>query len=106
MKDDLSDGQSPGGLSYDELQGVLNELADYKDAVNEANGRLRAAIKAVLDEHGIHKGALATIRQIEGMSETARADYLRSFEPMFDAMLSHRWRDEQANLLDQLEGDG
>lgn len=86
-------------IDYGELQEILNELEDKKDTVSEATGALRSRIKAVVDETGWHKGALAKIREIDAMSETARADFLRTFEPMFDAMVSQKWRDEMQDLF-------
>ena len=90
-------------IDYEDLEQILINLADKAKSVSEANGSLRTAIKGVLDEHGWHKKALGDIRAIERMSETSRADYLRTFEPMFDAMMEHKWRAEQENLLDELE---
>lgn len=105
QEEDLSDGQAPGGMTYDEMAEALDRLSTLKQAVNERNGELRNAIKEIIENFGIHKQALAVIRQIDDMSETKRADFLRSFRPMFDAMDLHKWEEEGRNLLDQLEGE-
>ena len=39
------------------------------------------------------------------MSETARADYLRTFSVLFDGMMSEFWETEMRDLLDQLEAE-
>lgn len=83
-----------------ELQQLLDELESKQKAVSEANGTLRARIKEILDDTGWHKGALATIRSIANMSETKRADFLRTFEPMFDALMEAGWRQEMRDMLD------
>jgi len=92
-------------VDYDELEQILSSLADKKRTISEASGALRSAIKAVIDDHGWHKGALATIRRIDDMSETARADFLRSFAPLYEAMQEYKWRDELDDLFDG-EGEG
>jgi hypothetical protein len=83
-----------------ELQQLLDELEGKKKAVAEATGSLRGRLKEILDDTGWHKGALQAIRQIASMSETRRADFLRTFEPMFDALMEHGWRQEMVDLLD------
>jgi len=83
----------------DALMEILKELDDKKQSVTEANGRLRSRIKAVIEETGWHNGALATIRQIEAMSETSRADFLRTFIPMLGVMREHKWADEMEDLF-------
>lgn len=92
-------------IGYDDLQAILDRLADKKDAVSEATGRLRSEIKEVIETRGFHKGALAVIRKIEDMSETARADFLRTFDPLFEVMYLGKWKEESANLLDQMDGE-
>lgn len=87
-------------IDYQELMSFLNDLDDKKTSINEATGKLRSAIKAIIDQKGYHKGALGTIRMIEAMSETGRNDYLRTFEPMFDVMMQEKWATEREDLLD------
>jgi len=92
-------------LDIDELLSFLNELDDKKLTVNEANGTLRSRIKEILGERDWNKGAFADIRKIHAMSETARADYLRTFSVLFDGMMSEFWETEMRDLLDQLEAE-
>lgn len=103
----MHDGNIGNNFNLDvdagELDGILDELAGMQLSVTEANGSLRARIKEVLESRGWHKTALSMVRQIEDMSETKRADFLRTFEPMFEAMLETKWRAEQRDILDPVE---
>lgn len=87
------------GVTYEEFTALLQTLNDKKGTINEATGELRASLKSTLDNYGWHKGALAMIRSIEDMSSTKRADFLRTFEAMFDLMITKKWRDEMVNLI-------
>ncbi len=94
----------PGHNSQIEVDGenlvkILARLTNLKEEMDEANGRLRSEIKTTLDNYGWHKAALGFIRQIDDMSISKRNDFLASFEPMFDAMLTKKWRDEQQDLF-------
>lgn len=84
----------------EKLASVLDELAGLAKPIAEKTGDLRNRIKEVLETQGYEKGALATIRKIEAMSETKRADFLRTFEPMFQAMLDLKWRAETSDMLE------
>ena len=86
-----------------ELQKEINELSDMKSSVSEATGELRSKIKSILDNKGYHSKALAIIRELDAMSETKRADVLRTFSPMFEAMLELKWRKESEDMLDDVE---
>ena len=86
-----------------ELQQILDDLGDKKREVDEANGALRAALKEILEDAGWNKKALQAIRQIDAMSETQRADFLRTFKPMFEALYAHGWAFEVQDLVDQVE---
>lgn len=88
------------------LSGVLNELANLKKTVGEAAGSLRQRLNQILENTTWNKRALAHIREIQDMSDTKRADYLRSFEPMFDAMMEHEWRDTMDDLFSGEEENG
>lgn len=99
MKDSEIGDNSAVEVDYDELRAFLDELTGKRKAISEATGSLRQRIAEIIEQTGWHKKALADIRSIEAMSETARADYLRSFEPLFDEMVSKKWRDEQQDLF-------
>lgn len=86
-------------INYEDFKAILDGLTDKGSAISEATGVLRSSIKSTLDQYGWHKGALAMIRQIEDMSQTKRADFLRTFEAMFDLMVTKKWRDEMHDLI-------
>lgn len=87
-------------VDYADVQRYLDELAGKQKAIAESMGSLRSRLKEILTNTGWHKSALAQIRTIDAMSETSRADFLRTFEPLFDAMVSKKWRDESTDLLE------
>jgi hypothetical protein len=87
------------GVTPDEFMKILDNIAGKAAVMGEANGELRSAIKSTLDNYGWHKGALAMIRTIEAMSPTKRADFLRTFDPMFELMYLKKWRDEGRDLI-------
>ena len=90
-------------IEFDELQTILDDLAGKARSVSEANGELRAAIKRVIDDKGFHAKALADIRTIDAMSETRRADYLRTYVPLFMAIYKAKWEPEANDLLSEQE---
>lgn len=105
MSDPQTGDNSNIDVDYSDLETFLKDMQNKAKAVSEANGSLRSHLKSVLDDTGWHKTAAATIRQIDNMSETARADFLRSFEPMFDIMLSKKWRDEAMDIFSEKNSD-
>lgn len=83
----------------------LSNLSNLKDGVSEATGELRSQIKQILDSRGYHKKALAMIRDLDAMSETKRADVLRTFLPMLNAMRDAKWDSEMKDMLDKLDDE-
>lgn len=90
--------------TFAEFQSVLSELADGQTQISEATGAQRSKIKSKIENYGWHKGALAQIRAMEAMSSTARADFIRTFEPMFDLMMTKKWKDEMHDLIPDEDG--
>ncbi len=72
-------------VNIDDLLAEFSQLNQGKKAKDEAVGALRAQIKAILETRGYHKKAFATVRTIADMSDTALADFWRTFKPMLDA---------------------
>ena len=87
------------GVTPDEFMKLLDNLSAKGKTINEATGELRSAIKSTLDNYGWHKGALAMVRSIDAMSPTKRADFLRTFDPMFELMFLKKWRDEGRDMI-------
>jgi hypothetical protein len=88
-------------VEYEFLQQVLDDLANSKKSVSEANGKHRADIKEIVDKESWNAQALGTIRMINDKSETGRADFLRTFEPLFAAMKEGRWDEDTADLFNE-----
>lgn len=91
-------------VEADKLLAELLKIDNANDEKNSVMGDLRSTIKSVLDASGYHKTALATIRTINDMPATKKADFLRTFEPMFEAM-SPTWRKQCQDMLDKAKAD-
>ena len=90
---------------YGDLKTDLDLLSDLKKTVGEHNGELRSNLKHILETRGYHKKAMAIIRDIDAMSETERADVLRTLLPMMDAMNDGKWSGEGTDMLDAIDGE-
>ena len=90
---------------YGDLKKDLDLLADLKKTVGEHNGDLRSNLKHILETRGYHKKAMAIIRDIDAMSETERADVLRTLLPMMGAMNDGKWSGEGTDMLDAIDGE-
>lgn len=97
-------------ISYADLREILDGVNSTGKEVTEANGAHRSGIKQILEDREWNKTAFADIRKIDNMSETKRADYLRTLQPLLQIMLDAKWSSELDDLLSQLdsenEGDG
>ena len=106
MKDGDIGDNSEIDVDIGELEDFLSDLEDKQKAITEATGKLRATLKGILKDTGWHKGAFATIRKLAALSETERADFLRTFKPLFETMLEQGgWANEMNDLVDQIEGE-
>lgn len=83
-----------------ELMAEIVELQDMKTTIGEATGSLRSHLKGILDKKGYHSKALAICRDIDAMSETKRADVMRTLIPMMAAMREQKWDAEIKDMLD------
>lgn len=92
-------------ISYDDLKSLLDEAAQTAKAVNEANGAHRSKLKEIIEDQEWNKNAFADIRKIANMSETKRADFLRTFIPLLDVMRDAVWDNELSDLLDGMDGN-
>lgn len=84
------------------LRSDLDKVHNKKRASSESSSALGQLRKSTVEGLGCHKDAFASIEKIDAKSEEDRADYLRSFIPMFEAMLPD-WQEEMADMLDGLE---
>lgn len=90
-------------ISHEELREILDGTKDTQRAVSEANGKHRQGIKTVIEERDWHAKAFGDIRKIDAMSETERADYLRTFKPLFAAMMDAEWEEQLQDLLSDVD---
>lgn len=88
-------------IDHDEIRSYLDDLSGKQKNISEATSALRNKLKEVLNDTGWHKGALATIRKIDAMSPTARADYLRSLVPMLAVLRENKWDAEAEDLFNE-----
>ena len=86
-----------------ELIAEIVELQDMKTTIGEATGSLRSHLKGILDKKGYHSKALAICRDLDAMSETKRADVLRTLNPMMAAMRQQKWDAESVDMVDEIE---
>lgn len=92
-------------VGYVDLKEDLRVLTDLMKDVGESTGTLRSNLKHILETRGYHKKAMAIIRDIDAMSETGRADVLRTLLPMMSAMNEGKWADEGKDMLGDLDGE-
>jgi hypothetical protein len=91
-------------VGYTDLREILDDLESRKEDVSAATGRLRAALKEIIEDREWHKGALAAIRKIHEMPESSRIDFLRTFDALYQCMKAGRWDAEMKDLLSDQEG--
>ena len=89
-------------VDLDKLLRELGEIEGKKGEVSSATGELRSTLKGILENSGYHKTAFAMIRQIHDMPATKKADCLRTFEPMFEALFPV-WEREVQDMLDKMD---
>jgi hypothetical protein len=99
-RDDAALNNSTVEMDEKKFVELCHELMGHQGDISSATGRLRSTLKEYLKETGHHKGAVGDIRKIDNMTETARADYLRTFLPYLEAMLAKRWKKQQPDFLD------
>lgn len=93
-------------IGFEDLRSILADIDDRKTTVGEATGRYRSHLKQILEEQTWNKTALGDILKINRMSETARADYLRTFRALFEVMCVNLWDDELRDMIDKMQEGG
>lgn len=91
-------------LDLETLLADLKRLEGLKDEVSSATGDLRATLKQIQEDRGIHKTALAMIRQLNDMPDSKLADVLRTFTPMFE-MMQGAWNGRIQDMLDKMDDE-
>lgn len=107
-KDETKFGPGHNGdqdTDFNELNGFIVELADMKQDITAATAKLRTRLKAILETKKWNKSAVAEIRKVANMTQTARADYLRTFKILFAIMCHEKWDNDLRDMIDQLEDE-
>lgn len=99
-------GNSKFVVNIKDLAADLSALDKTAKANSEANGSHRNQLKQILEQRGYHPKALAVIRSIDSMSETKRADVLRTFVPMFNALFEGKWSAEMEDMFSDGDSGG
>lgn len=84
---------------------TLEDLSNSQKTISEATAVLRNKLGNVLETKGWNKAALARVRAMFSKSDTALADDLRTFVPMFEAFMRIRGDDLMGDLLDTSAAD-
>lgn len=92
-------GDDADAVDLNDLLKVLGECRDKQKTVSEATGALRVHRKGIIEDREWHKGAFAEVLKIDNLSETARADYLRTFDLLYRAMFAGQWAEEMRDML-------
>lgn len=87
-------------VDLQKLKSDLERIHNKKRASSESSSALGQLRKQVIEGLGCHKDAMTMIERIDSMSDELRADFLRSFEVMFGAMLPH-WKEQLQDMVDK-----
>jgi len=93
--------QHEEGPDLSKLDADIQRVHKSAKPIQERTGEHRERIKQILDQRGYHKGAFGDLVKIDRMSETKRADFLRTFVPAFNIM-AEKWG---ADVIDLLPAD-
>lgn len=98
MPKDMQDKEF--SLDLQKLRGSLDRIHSKATSSSESSSSLSQQRKQEVETLGCHKDALSIIERIDKMSEDKRADFLRSFQPMFDGLMP-QWEEEMQDMLDK-----
>jgi len=85
-------------LDLQKLRSNLDRILKKKQAGSERSSQLGKYRKSVVDELGCHKDALSIVERIDGMSPEQKADFLRSLQLMFEALLP-QWVEQFTGMV-------
>ncbi len=86
------------------LRGELDRIHDKAQSSSESSSTLGQQRKKAAETLGCHKDALSIIERIDNMSDDKLADFLRSFRPMYAAMMS-QWEEKLSDMLNKLDAE-
>lgn len=87
-------------LDLQKLRSELDSIHQKATASSESSSTLGQRRKQAVEALGCHKDAMSAIEKIDRMSPDKKADFLRSFEPMFSGLLP-QWKDQYQDMLDK-----
>ena len=102
MPKDTLDSADEFTVDLQKLRSELDSLHNKARASSESSGDLGQRRKQAVDSLGCHKDALSIIERVDRMSDDKRADFMRSFGPMFDAMRP-QWDEAAQDMVDKAE---
>lgn len=85
------------------IEGYHGELSNLQKAIKEMTGKKGSRVKTILEVEDWNRKGMSDIITIMNMSESARADFLRTFHPLFMILYKEEWESEMHDLLTQLE---
>ena len=98
MPKDMQDKEF--SLDLQKLRGSLDRIHGKATSSSESSSSLGQQRKQEVETLGCHKDALSMIERIDRMSDEKRADFLRSFQPMFDGLMP-QWDEDMQDMLDK-----
>lgn len=93
---------TPYECDAQKLRAALDVIHDKKRGSGESSQKLSKERKEQAERLGCERDALALIERVDGMSEEKRADFLRTFVPMFEALMPD-WEDKMRDMVDQAQ---
>lgn len=91
-------------IDAQKLRAELDRIHGKKQSSGESSSALAQQRKMAAEGLGCQKDALSLIERIDGFSDDKLADFMRSFEPMFEAMLP-QWQDRILDMVDKAEAE-
>ena len=84
------------------LRAELDRIHQKGQSSREGSSALGQQRKAAAETLGCHKDALSIVERIDAMSDDKLSDFMRSFQPMFEAM-HPQWIDRISDMVDEAE---
>lgn len=100
MPKDMNNKPDEFALDAQKLRANLDRILAKKKTSSEKSSQLGKYRKGVVDEMGCHKDSLSICERIHTMSPEEKGDFLRSFQPMFEALLP-QWTEEFTDMVDK-----
>ncbi|WP_406646912.1 hypothetical protein QEZ52_00420 [Aliisedimentitalea scapharcae] len=100
MPKDMAKATEEFTVDTQKLRGALDRIHGKATSSSESSSSLAQARKQEAESLDCHKDALSIVERIDKMSPDKKADFLRSFSPMFSALLP-QWEGEFKDMVDK-----